>query len=502
MNNFKKIFALVIACVMTIGMMSAVAFAAGTNSITVSGAKNGETYNIYKLLDLSVAGMETTNDTTDDSYRYTINEKWAGFWTGTGAGAAYITTNTSGSYTYVTWKDDKKTAADMEAFAKAASKYATDNSIAPDADAVTTVSTGTAVASWSGLDNGYYLVTSTYGTAASVASTPSNPAQTISEKNTDNTSDKEVQEAAERNGTPASWPAEKANDAAIGDTIVFRSKVSIVKNTINLIYHDTMTDGLTWTGASGTKVYTDAACTTELNSSNYTVAAGTAPETFTVTFTDAYLAGLTEATTDVWVGYSAVLNDNATVQTEQKNTGKITWGNNGQGTPTETKTKTHKFQILKYDSADANKNPLDGAKFQLYTTATGGTPLQLAKNAAGTIYRVVDTSDQGTTLPEGYTLVTDNKIVTLATEKITIEGVDSDDYYLDETEAPTGFNKLDNRVKVQVNAENNLIAEIKNKSGVTLPSTGGIGTTIFYVIGGILILGAAIALIGKKRFAR
>ncbi len=486
----KKFLALALAVIMVLAL-SVPAWAAGTNSITVSGAQNGEKYNIYRMLDLTV-----DSESNPTSYQYTINSKWNDFWT-TGAGAAYIDTNTVGSKTYVVWKSDKQTAADMETFAKAAAAYAAENSIEPDGEEQTAASD---TAGWTGLDNGYYLVTSTYGTAASVASTPTNPAETIREKNNENSSDKEVQEAAERNGTSATWPESNANDAAIGDTILFRAKISIAKNTTGLVYHDTMTAGLTWTGASATKVYTDEVCTTELDSSYYSVAAGTSPETFTVTFTEAYLASLTAATTDVWVGYSAVLNDDATVDTTgQTNTGKVTWGENGEGTPTTTTTTTHKFELLKFDGTDTDKNPLAGAKFQLFTAESGGTALTLAKNAAGTIYRVVDTSDVGASLPDGFTLVADNKIVTLDSGNITIEGVDSDDYWLEETDAPLGYNKLDGRTKVQVDAANNTVSEVENNSGTTLPSTGGIGTTIFYVLGGLLVVFAGVLLITKTR---
>ena len=108
-------------------------------------------------------------------------------------------------------------------------------------------------------------------------------------------------------------------------------------------------------------------------------------------------------------------------------------------------------------------------------------------------------SDNGATLPEGYTLVDDDKIVTLATGNITVEGVDSDDYYLEETDAPRGFNPIQGRTKVQVNAENSLIAEVPNNSGEILPSTGGIGTTIFYVLGGLMVVGAGIVLVARRK---
>lgn len=488
MKKMNKIFALLLTAVMVLGMSISV-FAASENSISVVGAKDGETYNVYRMLDLSV-----NNQTDPTSYRYTINDTWEDFWT-TGEGKNYIDTNTSGTDTYVVWKEDKKSAADMEAFGKAAARWAQEKNIAPEKPAVTAAN-GTA--GWTGLDNGYYLVTSTYGTAVSIASTPAKPAQTISEKNSENTADKDVQEKAERNGTETAWSADK-NDAQIGDEIHFRTKVSIAKDTINLVYHDTLDSGLTWSGAATTKVFTDPDLMVELLADNYTVASGTDGETFTVTFKDDYIARLTAASTDVYIGYSAVLNDDAVVDSPQKNTANVTWGDKGKSSTTTTETYTRRFEILKYDGADADRKPLANARFQLYTSETAGTALTLAKNEDGSVYRVVDLSDQGASLPDGYTLAQGNEIVTLASGNITIEGVDSDDYYLEETEAPVGFNKLTARVKVSVNDNNKFVSEIVNNSGNILPSTGGMGTTIFYIIGAVLVIGAGVILVTRRR---
>ena len=122
--------------------------------------------------------------------------------------------------------------------------------------------------------------------------------------------------------------------------------------------------------------------------------------------------------------------------------------------------------------------------------------MNLAVNAAGTIYRVYA---DDTKLPTGYTKTTDNKIVTIKNEKITVEGVDSDTYWLEETDAPEGFNKIVGRIKVQVSADNSLIVEIANHAGTVLPSTGGIGTTLFYVFGTLLVLAAGVVLVTKRR---
>ena len=108
MKHAKKIASLLLALVMVLGM-SVTTFAAGTNSITVNGAKAGETYTIYKMLDLVVNEGMT-------AYSYTVNNVWNEFFT-TGAGKDYVDIDTQG---YVTWKESKKDSANMEAFGKAA----------------------------------------------------------------------------------------------------------------------------------------------------------------------------------------------------------------------------------------------------------------------------------------------------------------------------------------------------------------------------------------------
>ena len=83
---------------------------------------------------------------------------------------------------------------------------------------------------------------------------------------------------------------------------------------------------------------------------------------------------------------------------------------------------------------------------------------------------------------------------------IVIWGVDADsDYALEEKNPPEGFHKLSGDVTVAVDAANTTKVDVENNSGTELPSTGGIGTTIFYVVGGILLLGAAIVLVARRK---
>ncbi len=483
MKGFKKLLTGILAATLAF-TMNVTAMAAGSNTITVDGAVENESYSIYKLLDLDIKG----DAEKPDGYSYTINDDFAGFWTGDGA--AYITTNEVGTKKYVVWNADMKTAEQMEAFGKLAAAWAKANKKTP----IRTVKAdNSSKAVFDGLDNGYYMITSTLGTAVTIASTPTDQKQNIIEKNTGNTTEKKVFEAPERTGGNGEYG--QSNDAAVGDVVTFRSKVSIAKNSINVKYHDTMTKGLTYN--NDVKVYSDVACTEEVSNSNYTVAAAEG-ETFVVSFNDTYVSTFTAANTDLYIKYTATLNDDAVVTSPEVNTPEITWGDNGKYTGTPTETTTHKFQIQKYDGADANKNPLAGAKFQLFTAETAGAPLTLAvKDDDKSVYRVVADEKK---LPEGYTVTSDNKIVTLATGFITVEGVDSDLYYLEETDAPVGFNKLEKRIKVTVNEANDLVQPIENLSGSILPSTGGMGTTTFYVIGAVLVI-AAVAYFMLRRKA-
>ena len=113
MKNVKKVFALMLAFAMVLAM-SATVFAAADNSIDVTNTVEDETYSIYKMMDLSV-------NSELSAYRYTVTDEWQGFFTGSGAGAAYVDIDSQG---YVTWKTDKMTDEALEAFSKAAAIYA------------------------------------------------------------------------------------------------------------------------------------------------------------------------------------------------------------------------------------------------------------------------------------------------------------------------------------------------------------------------------------------
>lgn len=480
MKYRKKLTSILLALLMTLGL-SVTAFAAGTNTITVTGAQANETYKIYKMLDLSV------ND-DKSAYTYTVNSAWKDFFAAGGDGAAYVQIEDG----YVTWNEDKKDAESMEAFAKAAAKFAAENNVAEAVESQTPEADGNIT--FDKLDNGYYLITSTNGTMAMVLTTPKDPKATVAEKNEEPTIDKEVKEGEK-------WG--ETNDASIGDTVEFRTTVHAKKGAKNYVVHDQMSDGLTLNQNSITVKVGD---TTLTANTDYTVAFNASHKNadntvvstcdFEITFKQEYLDKIT-GNTDIVITYSAILNDKAVISPEENpNKTKLDYGDKSETEWDETKTYTFKFDLVK---TKEDNTVLTGAKFKLYDAKTGGNEIALVKE--NNEYRVATAAEKGVTGFVGATIEAGN---------VTIKGLDTGTYYLEEIEAPAGFNKLAERVEVKINKANLEATidsgkwtsggvQVVNKTGTELPSTGGIGTTIFYVVGAILVVSAGVLLVVKKR---
>ncbi len=451
MKKFKKLFAFVVAAAMVLAM-SLTAFADDKNdSITINGAKEGESYSIYKMFDLSV-----NSETEPTAYSYTVNEDWASFFGTGGAGAAYVTIDAQGYVTAIS---------DAEALAKAAAA-------SPAGSALDTIEASGETVEFTGLADGYYLITSTLGTFAMTETTPDKSAVEINEKNPEDTVAKKVKEdSTETYG--------ESNDAQIGDTVEFKSTITLIKGTRNVVYHDTMDSGLTYT--TGSAVIEDLTKGTD-----YTVdESPNSGATFEIKFTDTYLAGLTD-TAELTLTYTAVLNENAIVNSaivDQKNTANLTYGD-AQTLDDFTTTTTHKFSVFKHATGET-KNLADA----VFSLKKNGTVVKLVK-IDDINYRVANGAENGAV--ETFTTVDSGDIV--------IWGVDADDdYTLLEVQQPAGYNKLAEEVEVTVAEDNNTRADVENKAGTELPSTGGIGTTIFYILGSILVIGAGVLLVTKRR---
>lgn len=467
MRHLKQFLGAVVAALMVFAMTVTPAFAAhGTNSnsgsITIDNAEDGHTYSAYQVLVLE------SYNTDANAYSYKAANGW-GDWLKTQT--KYVNVDADG---YVTWVQN----ADAAAFAKAALAHAEANKIAPTA----TQTAASRTVTFSNLNLGYYLVDTTLGTLCSLDTTV--PNATMHEKNEVPSQEKEVQEDSD-----GSWGDK--NTAEIGDTVNFRTTIQVKPGAESYVLHDVMTEGLT--------LDPDSVTVANLNKgTDYTVATGTADGcTFEVTFSQTYLDSVT-ADTKLTVTYNAVLNEDAKIYTDAE-TNK-TWLDYGDDTntkstpPSETKTYTFKVDVVK---TDEDNKVLDGAQFKLYDAKTGGNEIALVQESAG-VYRLAKDGETGV----GY--------ITTVDGQLEIKGFDANtNYYLEETKAPDGYHKLPARVEIAVR-EANLEASVSNdtwqsggvhivnKTGDLLPGTGGMGTTIFYVVGGAIVIAAAATLVYRK----
>ena len=359
--------------------------------------------------------------------------------------------------------------------------------------------------SFTGLDLGYYLVDTTLGTLCSLDTT--NPNVVMEEKNEVPTNVKTVEEDSKvgKEGVNA-WGS--TNDADIGQPVNFKSTITAQAGAENYVFHDTMSAGLTYTSVTGITLNG-----TTVDASNYTVTAPAADgDTFDVTFTQAFCDTL-KANDQIVISYTATLNENAVVGLPgNPNTSTLSYGDKGDAShtpsgttpPSETVTYTWDLDILKYGNGNES-NVLKDAKFVLLNN--NKTKVATVVNGKITGWADVPTAGEGgsITWPANAVLTTGEN------GKIEIDGLDADTYYLRETQAPAGYNKLADDQAVTITGATTVdgkltytpvVAKINNQSGAELPSTGGIGTTIFYVLGGVLVVGAAVLLVTKKRMER
>ena len=464
-KTFKKLFAALLAAALVLAM-AVPAFAETSanpkGSITISKTVKDETYTIYRMFKLDSYNAES------NTYSYTVEPAWETFFS-TGAGSSYIDLDSNG---HPTWK----TGADVAAFAKAALAWANANNISyTDQKSAT----GTEV-TFSGLNLGYYLVDSSLGALCSLDTTHSSA--TIKEKNGVPAMDKKI--VTGENSTSDS------STAKIGDTVNYKVTIKVAKGASGYELTDTMSDGLTFNNSS-LKVTANGADATA--SSDYTL--DSTEHGFKLVFKDSYIGNLAEDT-EITVTYDATLNEKAVIGGDgNTNNAELTYGNNKSVTK-KTTTTSYEFDLLKVDGSD--KKLLNGAEFKLYDAENGDSFIKVVPVAGG--YRVANGDETGAV----DTIKVDGKVH--------ISGLDKTTYWLEETKAPDGYNKLTERKPVNLtNGSNNTTltsdtwseadhgVAVENNAGAILPGTGGMGTTLFYVIGGGLMVAAVVLLVTKKR---
>lgn len=468
MKNTKKAISILLTLLMVVGMMSTFAFAA-TGTITIENPQDSQEYTASKVFDVVY--------NSNGNYSYTIAN--GNVWLDTVQ--AFAATHDSGLELQSTTSDvyNVKTTSTFSA-----AKFAAylKNANITDNDAVKgTLSNDRVTISVSAL--GYYFVSSTTGTLCNITTT--NPTAEIYDKNEGMAFDKTV---------------DKGN-ADIGENVTFTitGKVPSTVGYTNYVYtiSDTMSAGLTFNNNIVVKIGNDNV------TSSVDIDTTVTGKTFTLnipkTVLDSHSVG-----SAITVTYTATVNKDAV--SLNKNIAQLTYSydptaNTTKNTPeVEAKVYTAAVQIDKVNGTSANKEKLAGAEFVL------------TKNVDGKIkyYKATATAENNkVTNVEWVDSVNDaNHVKTDASGVAKFEGIKAGAYSLVETKAPDGFNVLTapyaitvsngtSTTELEVTDAN--IFQIENFTGTELPSTGGIGTTIFYLIGAILVIGAGVVFITRRR---
>ena len=511
MKHIKKLASLLLVLVMVFALATTAFAEETTYSITINNSTAGHTYEAYQIFTGDLATNEAGN-------KVLSNIVW-------GSGVSEAGQTALGDA--AAKAETLKTEADAKAFAKAVAPYLT-----TAAGSANTVTDGKYVIS--GLAAGYYLVKDQDGSLTGdadayteyiikvVSDTTATPKSSVP------TVEKKVKDTNDSTGVTSDW--QDSADYDIGDSIPFQLKATLANNvssytTYKVVFHDTLSKGLTYNNDA--KVYIDG---TETNGFTVTAtvnADGTT--TLTVSCDDVKALGAGNSSV-ITVEYTAKLNENAVLGSAgnpnevyleySNNPNKSEKGNNETGeTPKDVVIVfTYKTIINKVDSEN---KPLTGAAFKLEKLIKG-------KDGA---------ADTWTTVKE-FT-------VDETTTSFTFSGLDDGQYKLTETKTPAGYNTIDPIYFVieathdetadaptlktlnayLTDANGNKQTEMKdgesvnidlgtvdltagsitttvvNKSGAQLPETGGIGTTIFYVLGGVLVLAAVVLLVTKKRMS-
>ena len=468
MKYMKKLTSLLLALLMVMGL-TGTALAADSGSITVDNPRNEQTYTAYKIFDV-------TYNSDKSAYSYTIagNSEWFG------TVQAFASASGSGM-TLTKAGDDTNVYVVTTTNAFSAPKFAKALQADRAGKTGTQLNVAGGKASVSGLPLGYYFVTSSTGALCNLTTT--DPNVTIHDKN--------------------DVPFDKVDDKEsvdVGETVTYTitGKVPDTTGFTEYTYeiNDTMSEGLTFNKNSievkidGTVINdADITCNVDGNANKFKISIPVMN----------YKAKVGKTIT---VTYTAVVNEKAAAKIEN-NKATLTYSHD----PTDaTKTTTTpedietvysaKIIIDKY-KADSAETKLAGAKFVLYK-----------ENQSSKLYYKWNSTDKQVEWVSNQSDATE--VTTDDNGAAEFIGLKDGTYYLVETEAPAGYNKLTDAVSVTINGASAVAADlssltvtqkIANQTGSTLPETGGMGTRMFYLVGAVLVAGAGVLLITRRRMS-
>lgn len=512
MKLMKRILAIVCTFVMIISMATGVNAVEKpakvpakptTGTITVTNAKAGETYKVYKILSLE------SYDDSKKAYSYVKNpvgDKWNDF---VNNSRDYLEINKDGYVTFVAGKDSPEGARE---FALKAMDYAKKHDISATKTATASEGKDTDITvEFTDLPFGYYLVESSVGTACSIDTTA--PKATIRDKHDAPSVSKKIIEGSGVSGNITENGAK--NSVNIGDTVAYEVTINVKPNAKKYVLHDKMDDHLQFGMVSDAHAYLKDEKNDSKNNPGLKLTQDFVVNTntghgcaFDISFTDAFYKKYEEAINSgnlnkITFTYLATVKNDAPIDTAMPNTAYLTYREHSKTEEVKTNTYTWGIPVFKYTSNAGDKKALAGAKFILSTDSnfTEGNVLNFTNT--GNTYRYASTSGN-------------NELVSAGDGMININGLKSGTYYLKETKAPDGYNLLKEPIKIVVTGDavtgkpvikvdNNGTAtvvkkvEVQNNKGSLLPSTGGMGTTLIYVVGSILVLASGIVLFSKRK---
>ena len=505
MKRMKRIMALMLAAIMMMAM-SVTAFAAegaaGTHTLTVNanGGQDlkGQTINLYKLFDVTESG-----EGQNKNYAYTVNETYKKT---LATVLNIVETSKDEEFAAAVTKLGSDNATEVQKFANDfTAKALTDNlGVTKTSGKITESKTSY---DFTGLDAGYYLVYVTGGKEIQSSLVTVDETTTTVNLKTEapsitKTADKETAEI----GQVVTYTV----TGAIPDTTGYSEYVYKI--------HDELTKGLDFVDdANGTACEGNSVKVTVAFTDTTLTVGGTTPTTATLDavnnrkmsldLSEWVKANQTNKGKEFTVTYYAKVNKDAEVTNNNK--ASLEYGNNPDDTtittPSEAKTNTYPLDINKIKKGSEDK--LAGAKFSLYTSAEDAKNGENAIKVSGSSGNYVVDPASTTTEFESVKSI-DGKGYNLH-----INGLEAKDYWLVETKAPEGFNKLTAPIKVTITKtgdaewkvskdgveETDKIIDIENSTGSILPSTGGRGTIAFAVIAALLVFGVAVSFIRDKR---
>lgn len=506
MKRIKKLAAAMLTAIMMM-TMTVTAYAAGSCTLTVTTKGdqdlNGQTINLYKLFDVTESKSgETTN------YAYTVNDTYKGAL----ASVLNIQENSTNEQIVQAVADLKAEPENqVQNFAnKFTAKALTDKlGVTKTSGKITESKTSY---EFTGLDAGYYLVYVTGGKEIQSSLV---------------TVDKDTHTVNLKTEAPSITKTADKDTVSIGQVVKYIVTGSIPDTTgySEYIYkiHDELTKGLDFVNdANGTALEAGATTVNVEVALKGATDASTAPATASLDTANnkkmsldlsAWVrANQTNKGKEFTVIYYAKVNANAVVT--EKNNATLEYGNNPDDTttttPSEAKTPTYPLDIKKFKKGSTEM--LSGAKFELYKNEADAKAGENAIKVSGSDGNYVVDPKSTNTVFESVASI-DGKDYNLH-----LNGLAAGNYWLKETEAPAGFNKLTDPIKVTIakstdgdesnwtiskdeTVEKDKIIDIENSTGSILPSTGGTGVIVFAGVAILLVFGVVVSFIRDKRKA-